>query len=301
MVGIYKITNQLNGKVYIGQSVNLKHRWIDHKSRARTGKQSPLYNDMRDLGFENFKFEIIEQCDKESLNDREVYWIKYYNSNNSEIGYNKNNGGNGEIYNYEEIYLKWQEGKTCKEIEKELQCGDQTITKALRKFGITEKMVKSRVMNKNAFVALSQDGKPLKIFYGMKSVSLYFTGKESCADDLSYNKIPNHRSLFGFYWDYLTEDNKPERELTDEEFLSYQRKITSLSKEEKLHLSLKQRTVERPNREKLKELIRTKSFLEIGKMYGVSDNSIRKWCDFENLPRKKTEINKISDEDWELI
>ena len=54
----------------------------------------------------------------------------------------------------------------------------------------------------------------------------------------------------------------------------------------------------RPNREELKFLIRNKSFLEIGREYGVSDNTIRKWCDTENLPRKKTEINKISDEEW---
>ena len=57
----------------------------------------------------------------------------------------------------------------------------------------------------------------------------------------------------------------------------------------------------RPNREELKELIRTKSFLEIAKIYGVSDNAIRKWCDNEKLPRKKSEINKISDEDWKKI
>ena len=55
------------------------------------------------------------------------------------------------------------------------------------------------------------------------------------------------------------------------------------------------------NREELKSLIREKSMLEVGKSYGISDNGIRKWCKKYELPYKKTEINKISDEDWEKI
>ena len=55
------------------------------------------------------------------------------------------------------------------------------------------------------------------------------------------------------------------------------------------------------SREELKLLIRTTPFLQIGEQFGVSDNSIRKWCDKFNLPRKKSEINSYSDEEWELI
>ena len=62
-----------------------------------------------------------------------------------------------------------------------------------------------------------------------------------------------------------------------------------------------QRIVSRPSREELKSLIRTIPFTQIAKQYGVSDNAIRKWCSYEHLPTKKTEINKISDKDWEQI
>lgn len=65
--------------------------------------------------------------------------------------------------------------------------------------------------------------------------------------------------------------------------------------------SIVQRVVERPPREELKQLIRTKSFVSIGKSYGVTDNAIRKWCKKENLPTKKAEINLLSDEEWEKI
>lgn len=62
-----------------------------------------------------------------------------------------------------------------------------------------------------------------------------------------------------------------------------------------------QRKVERPDRDDLKKLIREKSFLEIGRKYGVSDNAIRKWCKAENLPYKKTEIKKLTNKEWILI
>jgi len=54
-------------------------------------------------------------------------------------------------------------------------------------------------------------------------------------------------------------------------------------------------------REELKNLIRTVPFTTIGTKYGVSDNAIRKWCDKFGLPRKKTEINKYSEEEWSKI
>ena len=55
------------------------------------------------------------------------------------------------------------------------------------------------------------------------------------------------------------------------------------------------------SREELKNLIRNKSFVQIGKDFGVTDNAVRKWCDKYNLPRKKSEINKINELEWEKI
>lgn len=64
---------------------------------------------------------------------------------------------------------------------------------------------------------------------------------------------------------------------------------------------IRQRVCERPSREELKDLIRNKPFTQIAEIYGVTDNAIRKWCDAENLPRTKKEINSYSDEEWILI
>ena len=62
-----------------------------------------------------------------------------------------------------------------------------------------------------------------------------------------------------------------------------------------------QRVAVRPSREELKSLIRELPFTQIGSQYGVSDNAVRKWCLSENLPCKKSEINKFSESEWEQI
>ena len=64
---------------------------------------------------------------------------------------------------------------------------------------------------------------------------------------------------------------------------------------------IQSRVVDRPDREKLKELIRSTPFLQIGKMYKVSDNAVRKWCDTYGLPRKSSDIKSYSDEEWDKI
>ena len=61
------------------------------------------------------------------------------------------------------------------------------------------------------------------------------------------------------------------------------------------------RAYKRPSREELKNLIRSLPMTKVGEKFNVADNTIRKWCDSYNLPRKKTEINKYSDIEWEKI
>lgn len=62
-----------------------------------------------------------------------------------------------------------------------------------------------------------------------------------------------------------------------------------------------QYTVQRPSREELKQMIRTISFEQLGRNFGVDGNAIRKWCDAYKLPRRKCDIKQYSDEEWSLI
>lgn len=93
--GIYSITNKLNGKRYIGQTYNFKYRWMRHRSylKHNTEHNAHLQSAWNKYGAENFKFEIIERCKLKQLDEREIYWINYYDSKNT--GYNFADGGLG--------------------------------------------------------------------------------------------------------------------------------------------------------------------------------------------------------------
>lgn len=78
-IGVYKIENIINKKIYIGQSKNIYKRWYSHRSDYKN-KDYPIYQAMRKYGIKNFIFSIIEECSIENLSDREDYWISYYNS-----------------------------------------------------------------------------------------------------------------------------------------------------------------------------------------------------------------------------
>lgn len=91
MVGIYKITNTENGKCYIGQSRDIKARWQKHLSLYKSYPDYELYRAFKKYGISKFTFEIIEECQIEELNEREIYWIAQYDSFNN--GYNMTLGG----------------------------------------------------------------------------------------------------------------------------------------------------------------------------------------------------------------
>lgn len=96
---IYKLTNVVNGKVYIGQtSISLRKRLLKHISDARQDtkvKKHYLQKAIYKHGCDNFKIEILETCNKERLDEREIYWIKHFNSTCPELGYNCTHGGQG--------------------------------------------------------------------------------------------------------------------------------------------------------------------------------------------------------------
>ena len=88
--GIYKVTNKVNGKVYIGQSVDIGRRWRQHMTAE---DDIYFHKAIQKYGVENFEWEVIEKCKKSELDERESYWIEYYDSFNK--GYNCTKGGDG--------------------------------------------------------------------------------------------------------------------------------------------------------------------------------------------------------------
>lgn len=108
---IYKITNLVNQKVYIGQTIqiNPRMRWYSHQADARKGKKSYLYDSMRKHGIDNFTWEVIDLAsDLDDLNSKEEYWLKYYR--NLGVVYNNREAGGNKIHSEKSI-LKMQESQ----------------------------------------------------------------------------------------------------------------------------------------------------------------------------------------------
>ena len=79
--GIYKITNKINGKVYIGQSKDIYKRWNEHRKECRKKKKNiALYCALAKYGCDNFSYDILERCDESELDDLEIKYIKQYRS-----------------------------------------------------------------------------------------------------------------------------------------------------------------------------------------------------------------------------
>lgn len=86
--GIYKITNIKNQMCYVGQAVNIADRWKQHIKRgigAEAPTRNKLYPAMLEIGVENFTFEIVEECDRSKLNEREDYWQEFFHA--KDFGY----------------------------------------------------------------------------------------------------------------------------------------------------------------------------------------------------------------------
>lgn len=98
--GIYIIKNNINNKVYIGQSVNIVARWYAHKQSAKNIKAQDHYTEIHQAmykhGIDSFYYEILEECSIERLNKREIYYISLYDSYKN--GYNMTFGGEGNKY-----------------------------------------------------------------------------------------------------------------------------------------------------------------------------------------------------------
>lgn len=91
---IYRITNIVNDKVYVGQTIRtLKERWKQHRSQAKHGSTYAIHSAIRKYGEDNFEIEIIDTAsNREELDAKEIYWIEFYNSMTPN-GYNLCEGG----------------------------------------------------------------------------------------------------------------------------------------------------------------------------------------------------------------
>lgn len=235
MIGIYKITNNINQHCYIGQSRNIQKRWNNHKiavyNKNDRGYDYPLYRAIRKYGLQNFSFEIIEECSIEELNNKEYYYIQLLSP-----FYNQTEGGDYQVVAKK---LSYEQVKEIQTILIQDINGTVSHKKLAEKYNVHKDTIRDINVGRTWF-----------------------------NKDFSY---PLH--------------------------ISRHDPRTKHPKTKKTHVIEQQ-----IDRATLKYKIRNQSFESIAKEYHkTSGNAIKKWCDYYNLPRLKSEIKKYTDEEWELV
>lgn len=248
MIGIYKITNNINGLCYIGQSIHIQRRWNEHCKPSST---SCIAKAIKKYGKENFSFEVLEECETKDLDIKEKYWIEYYNSIIPN-GYN---------------IAEWI---------------DSTGTKTAIYSNI-DKITLLKIIDIIQNTSLTFKEIATKFNVNTSTISRINSGEVHQLQDYKY---PIRETLYNSKKHYCIDCGK----------MIKGNAIRCLKCHNK-HLVIPIENM-RVTRDELKKLIRTKSFCEIGRMFNVSDNAIRKWCVKLNLPKRTSEIKKYSDEEW---
>lgn len=155
---IYKITNQINGKAYIGKTMKtISERWNEHcqdYSRPHCEKR-PLYRAMLKYGVQNFSIEQIEECSANDLNNRERYWIEYFKT--FKEGYNATLGGDGRAYiDYDLVVANYQQLHNIEAVAKLMNIHRDSVTNILHTYKIPIKS--SQEINRE------QNGKIVQMF-----------------------------------------------------------------------------------------------------------------------------------------
>lgn len=214
MAYIYKITNQLDNKMYIGKTTDtIENRWKIHIRDARKErcKKRHLYAAMNKYGIEQFTIEEVEYIqDLSQLNEREQYWIQYYDTYYN--GYNETLGGDGKIItDYKKLVNLFNQGMTQTQIQEITGHDAATIRKALRQYNITQEEIEQRRINnhQHAVVQLDKDTKQvIAIYASCSEAARQVKGDTKFNSGISY--ACKHRSThyaYGYLWYYVEDYN----------------------------------------------------------------------------------------------
>lgn len=202
MIGIYKFTNKLTGQSYIGQSIHIERRYQEHLLEANDNrKNTKWYQALRKYGIDNFTFEILEECLPEELNEKEVYWISFYDSFNN--GYNSTPGGQEKIFNPQNIYDLWDKGFSPLEISQKLNIGTTSIYNNLieyKNYSKHEAKVRGGNFankNKNKIYQYDLNGNFIKEWNSCKEIA-----RQLGYDAALIGKCKNNyrKSAYGYQW-----------------------------------------------------------------------------------------------------
>ena len=207
MAYIYQITNNINGKIYVGKTVknNIQERWEEHLKDYKKPRceKRPLYDAMNKYGSENFSIKELEECSAEELNDKEIYWIEKLGS--FKYGYNATIGGDGKHYaDYDLIYSLFLEGYNCSEIKRLTGYDNFTIRIALdnKSISMEERYRQSRKLNRNGKSVAKIDPITNKIIEIYPSIS-EAERQNGNSKHIGHVCRGQRKSCKGYFWKYI--------------------------------------------------------------------------------------------------
>lgn len=205
---IYKITNDVNGKIYVGKTSlkTIEERFKEHlKDSEKTYlEKRPLYEAFKKYGKEHFSISLIEKVENDEIaSEREQYWIEKLHTYIGDIqcnGYNATLGGDGKrYYDYNFLAKEYQNLGTVKAVAEKYNCDVQTVRKACR-----ENQIKIKV---------AQNQKAIKRIDKEDNVKIYSSITEAARDILdktpetarkNISRALNHNGVaYGYKWEYI--------------------------------------------------------------------------------------------------
>ena len=209
---IYKITNKIDGKCYIGQTIkNAEERWREHQAHAfgthPNDVNKTLYKAIRKYGLENFTFEVLQDNIEtyEQLDKAEIYWIDFYNSFIK--GYNETFGGQQyhKILPNKEIIEDYYKTRSARKTALNFRIDHSTVDDILNQNNIPR------------FTFRQSTGQRIKIskenfekeFDSVKDCAEWFVNNKICKTtkvESARTGLKNARATNGFYYGYLIEN-----------------------------------------------------------------------------------------------
>ena len=205
---IYKITNKVNGKSYIGQTrYTIEFRWKQHQHK---NDNTYFHNAIHKYGIENFSIEILEKCNIEDLNSREIFYIAKYDTFKN--GYNLTIGGDGNRKlllddSYSEIKELYLSGFSSNKIATLYKVDKASIVKILKSLDVKIKSNKLNI-NHQEFLELVQD---YQSGYSLRELSKRYDCSPSGLKEYLIKKGVNLRDRYNI----LEDDESQEKMIND--------------------------------------------------------------------------------------
>ena len=204
MAYIYKITNTLNGKMYVGKTTtSIQERFKRHcyDRDKRSCEKRPLYNAMNKYGIEAFTIELLEEISNSLASEREIHWIKVLNTYSD--GYNATIGGDGTIlYDYDLIIMDYNSGMLVNEITSKYGCDKDVVERALASVGIMRRL--NRYAREAKSVAqIDTSNNTIIAVYDSLADAGRALGDESKKKHISKVANGERKTAYGYKWQFV--------------------------------------------------------------------------------------------------